>query len=261
MSKIRTDAALAVSIIVVVLGSCIVYTAQVSAAVADDLIAAERLFHSRDDEAALEEAIAAYSALIENAELTVDQQYLCLKNLTLLHDFKGVNFCPERDQQMTVFQAAQSYAERMVEIAPERPDGHYLLAVAMGRVARTRGILQSLFMAKPMRDRLENAVELDPNHVDALRVLSMLYNEAPGWPVSIGNKQKALEYVERAYELNPEDIGVLVQLARMRKHYGKTEEAKALLRLALDIDVPEEKRVDSIEERREAQKLLSEWGD
>src|SRR5690554_334257 len=104
MSKIRTDAALAVSIIVVVLGSCIVYTAHVSAAVADDLIAAERLFHSRDDEAALEEAIAAYSALIENAELTVDQQYLCLKNLTLLHDFKGVNFCPERDQQMTVFQ-------------------------------------------------------------------------------------------------------------------------------------------------------------
>ena len=115
-------------------------------------------------------------------------------------------------------------------------------------------------MAMPMRDELENAVQLDPNHVDALRVLSMLYNEAPGWPVSIGNKQKALEDVERAYALDPEDLGGWVQLARRRKHYGKAAAAKALLRRVLEINVPEEDRVDSIEERREAEKLLSEWG-
>ncbi len=261
MSKVRMRTAFVASMLAVVLGSCIACTMEVSARVEDDLIAAEQLFYGRDEEDVLEEAIEAYTALLENTELTDDQLYLCLQNLTLLHDFKGVNFCTGRDEEMAVFETAQAYAERMIEIAPDRPDGHYLLAVAMGRVARVRGILQSLFMAKPMRDRLENAVKLDPNHVDALRVLSMMYNEAPGWPLSIGNKQKALEYVERAYELNPEDVGVLVQLARMRKHFGKTEEAKALLRLALEIDVPEEKRVDSIEERREAQKLLSDWGD
>ncbi len=261
MSKIRMRTSLlAVSMLAVVLGSCAVYTGQVSAGVEDDLIAAEQLFYGRDEEATLEKAIAAYTALLENTELTSDQLYVCLQNLTRLHDFKGVNFCDGRDEEMAVFEAAATYAGRMVEIAPDRPDGHYLLAVAAGRVARTRGILQSLFMAKPMRDELENAVQLDPNHVDALRVLSMLYNEAPGWPVSIGNKQKALEYVERAYALDPEDLGVLVQLARMRKHYGKAEEAKALLRRVLEINVPEEKRVDSIEERREAEKLLSEWG-
>jgi len=258
MSKIRMTTAFVVSVLAVL--GCMALTGQVSASVEDDLIAAEQLFHGRDEEATLEKAIAAYMALIENAELTDDQLYVCLQNLVLLHDFKGVNFCEGRDEEMAVFETAQAYAERMVQIAPDRPDGHYLLAVAMGRVARTRGILQSLFMAKPMRDGLEKAVQLDPNHVDALRVLSMLYNEAPGWPVSIGNKQKALEYVERAYELDPEDLGVLVQLARMRKHFGKNEEAKALLRRVLEIEVPQEKRVDSIEERREAEQLLSDWG-
>jgi len=60
-------------------------------------------------------------------------------------------------------------------------------------------------------------------------VLSQLYQQAPGFPLSIGNKKQALENAQRAVELEPQNLEFQLQLARALDHNGKEKEARDLL--------------------------------
>ena len=86
-----------------------------------------------------------------------------------------------------------------------------------------------------MKEALDTAIEIDPNYAAAYYVLSLLYTEAPGWPVSIGNKQKALEYVQKAVDLAPDDIEFNVHLAKALINNKRTKEAVAVLNRVLEM--------------------------
>ena len=49
------------------------------------------------------------------------------------------------------------------------------------------------------------SLRLDPNYdlAGADRALGLLYYEAPGWPLSVGNKNKARQHLQRAVKLAP----------------------------------------------------------
>jgi tetratricopeptide (TPR) repeat protein len=56
-----------------------------------------------------------------------------------------------------------------------------------------------------MKERAERAAEIDGSYFygGPYRVLGRLYHKAPGFPFSIGNNKKAIEYLEKAVELGP----------------------------------------------------------
>ncbi len=145
---------------------------------------------------------------------------------------KAYLFLGERitDDVLATFEKGKEYADRAVEIAPNSPHAHFWQASLIGRIGQTRGILQSLFMVRPMKDALDRVLELDENYADAYDVLSQLYEEAPGFPLSIGNKKLALEMAEKAVELDPEHIEYPIQLARALNHNGRRDEAVEVLR-------------------------------
>src|SRR2546421_630302 len=66
--------------------------------------------------------------------------------------------------------------------------------------------LGALKLVDEMEREFKIVAELDP-HFDfagADRNLGMLYHETPGWPVSIGNRKKARQHLERSRELAPD---------------------------------------------------------
>lgn len=134
------------------------------------------------------------------------------------------------DDVLATFEKGKEYADRAVEIAPDSPDAHFWQAALIGRIGQTRGILQSLFMVRPMKDALDRVLELDENYAGAYDVLSQLYEEAPGFPLSIGNKKLALEMAQKAVELGPDNIEYPIQLARALDHNGRRGEAVEVLR-------------------------------
>lgn len=113
-------------------------------------------------------------------------------------------------------------------------------------------MLNSLFMVKPLQETMELVLELDSNYADAHYALSNLYDQAPGWPLSIGNKNKALEHIEKALAIDPDNPEYKVQYATVLLSHKRRDEARTVLMEAFESP---EMEIDEIL-RNDAEALL-----
>ena len=83
--------------------------------------------------------------------------------------------------------------------------GHYYLAIELGQLADTRRNVAAFKMVKEMEREFKTAGDLDEHfdYAGPARCLGLLYRDAPGWPVSIGSRHKAREWLEQAVKLAP----------------------------------------------------------
>jgi hypothetical protein len=89
---------------------------------------------------------------------------------------------------------------------PDSAPGHYYLAVELGLLADTKRNLAAFKLVREMEHELKTADARD-QHFDRAgpsRCLGLLYRDAPGWPVSIGSRSRAREWLERAARLAPD---------------------------------------------------------
>ena len=93
---------------------------------------------------------------------------------------------------LTFFEKGQAAARKAVAADPGNPRGYYWESGNIGRWGQIKGILNALSKAKPMRDLLIRAVQLDPQYEDAFYVLGQLYEQVPGPPISFGKKEWAV---------------------------------------------------------------------
>jgi len=103
------------------------------------------------------------------------------------------------DALLAEFEQGEALAQKAVELNPSDHNGYYWRASNVGRWGQTKGILNSLMKAAPMRDDLEIAVRKNPNHADSFYVLGMLYASVPKF-ISFGNVEWAVSYSRRALD-------------------------------------------------------------
>ena len=84
--------------------------------------------------------------------------------------------------------------------------GHYYLAIELGQLADTRRNPAAIKMVREIEREFKTAGDLDEHfdYAGPVRCLGLLYRDAPGWPVSIGNRRKAREWLEQAVQLAPD---------------------------------------------------------
>ena len=84
---------------------------------------------------------------------------------------------------------------------------HYYLAMNSGQLAKAEApSLAAYRLVREIEHEFKQAADLD-EHFDYAgpeRSLGLLYRDAPGWPLSIGSRHKAREWLERAEKLSPE---------------------------------------------------------
>ncbi|MGB9621006.1 MAG: tetratricopeptide repeat protein [Brevinematia bacterium] len=114
--------------------------------------------------------------------------------------FYGFYFLKEKSEREKVFEEAKNAGEVAVKLSPNSPEGHYFLGVAYGSWAEEKGVMNSLFLAEPIVDEMTKVIKIDPSfrNGSAYMVRGRVYQKAPGWPISIGDKQKAQEDFEKA---------------------------------------------------------------
>lgn len=85
---------------------------------------------------------------------------------------------------------------------PDSAPAHYYLGLNLGQLARTE-TLAALTLVVEMEQEFKTAARLDGhfNYAGAERSLGILYRDAPGWPVSIGSRHAAREWLELANQL------------------------------------------------------------
>lgn len=190
-------------------------------AFAFDYRAVEELMHTKELRQ-IEQAIDRLEGHLERNPKDGEALWLAAKAYLYLGDRL-------EEDVLETFEKGKEYAEAATEYLPESPHPHFWKASLIGRIGQTRGILSSLFMVRPMKDSLDKALELDDGYADAHWVLSQLYHQAPGFPLSIGSKKSSLQHAERAVELDPANLDYRLQLAVALEYNGRKDEAIPVL--------------------------------
>jgi tetratricopeptide (TPR) repeat protein len=133
-----------------------------------------------------------------------------------------------------------------VERNPSSAFAHYYLALNTGQLARTRG-LTALRLVREMEASLHQARALDPtlDFGGPHRTLGQLYLDAPGWPTSIGSRQKARHHLEQAVELVPDHVSNRLAYAEALVEWRQYSEASAQVKKTLEIWDDARKRLNT----------------
>lgn len=180
--------------------------------------------------------------------------YEALWKLTRGYYWLG-NHSPE-EAQLEFFTKGKNYGQEATKLYPDRWEAHYWLGVCLGRYGETKGVLKTLFLIKPIKKEMETVLRFNPDHAGAHHVLGVLYRKAPGKPLSLGNKKKALQFARKAVELDPQSLKYKVGLAEAYLALDKKEEARTTLEETLSMPPNPQYESESFEEKEAALKLL-----
>jgi tetratricopeptide (TPR) repeat protein len=146
-----------------------------------------------------------------------------------------------RDSLYTV---ARGYAERAIRADSTQADGHYALAMVLGRLSRTKGSKERVRYAKIIFDQATRAVEINPEHHNAHHVLGAWHAEVKrlsgiqrffaktlfgGGFMSKANWDDAVRHLERAVAIAPEHIYHRLELAEVYADVGENSKAREQL--------------------------------
>ena len=142
--------------------------------------------------------------------------------------YAWAEFAPNARQRATVARAGIEACRRAIQINPSLGVAHYYLAMDLGQLAQTR-TLGALVLVREMEAEFKKAIELDAtvDHAGPYRCLGQLYRDAPGSPISIGNRSRARECLSKAVELCPDYPGNQLLLIEALLRWGETDAAVA----------------------------------
>lgn len=104
---------------------------------------------------------------------------------------------------------------------------HYYLAMNMGQLARSES-LGALKLVRQMESEFLVAAGLDPtaDFAGPERGLGLLCRDAPGWPLSIGNRARSRKFLESAVTLAPAYPENVLNLAESELIWSDKVEAR-----------------------------------
>ncbi len=93
---------------------------------------------------------------------------------------------------------------KLLARSPNSAEGHYYLGMDLAQLARTK-LLGALPLVRQMETEWTITLRLDDkvDHAGPDRYIGLLYRDAPGPPLSIGNAGKARRHLQRAVDLDP----------------------------------------------------------
>ncbi len=110
------------------------------------------------------------------------------------------------DQLLEYFLEGEAYADTSIAYYESAP-GLVYKASNIGRWGETKGPLNALSKANPIKDTIEYVVN-DLNRLDQTigwYVIGQLYYQLPGWPLSYGNNGIAVSVTRKALDTIPEN--------------------------------------------------------
>lgn len=195
------------------------------------ILQADQICSEMKDLATSKEAEALYH---KSLGLT-DSKYDVLWRLSRILYYIGEH-TEKKKEKKGIFARGVYYAEKAVELEPEKPDGHYWLGVNHGKVGETRGVLKSLSLVKPIKNAMNKVIELERSYEDGGpdRVLGRVFFKLPGF--AGGDKKKSLEHLLKSKEYGPEDAVTRIYLAETYLALKEKDKAKEELDYVMNME-------------------------
>lgn len=169
----------------------------------------------------------------------------------LQHEWAQIKYQTPKDQQEKQFEQLVKEADQTVTQNPNRADVLIWHAIIEASYAGAKGGLGALSSVKSAKKSLEQALEIDPKALNgsAYTSLGSLYYQVPGWPIGFGDDKKALEYLKKGLEINPDGIDSNYFYGDFLFRAGDLDNAERALRKALQA-APRKGREDADAGRR-----------
>ncbi len=158
-----------------------------------------------------------------------------------------------KDQKEIYFDKARELCEKAIESNPEGYEGHFRLAVALGRLALFRGGKEKIKLSERVKEEGDKALALNPQadlvyhllgrwHQNLANLSGMLkfFAKVLYGGVPPGSNEEAVTLFQKAIELNPNHVEHYLELARTYQFMGKKELMRAPLEKAVSLPVVEE---------------------
>lgn len=154
----------------------------------------------------------------------------------------------DRATRRAHFQQGQIFGERAVAADERNADTHFALFCNLGELLRIDGeSLTSLFGLRRMMNELDRALEINPDHIDALSAKGTLLVKLPG--ILGGDAEKGEILLEHVVSRAPKAVNARLSLAKVRCEHGRHQEAVTLATDALTL-AQKHNRPDFIPEAR-----------
>lgn len=146
--------------------------------------------------------------------------------------FDWNEFSTNNTQRAEIARAGIEACKQLIASQPETAAGQYYFAMNLGKLAQAEApSLAAYRMVYDVEAAFLNATRLDVryDHAGPARNLGQLYFQAPGWPLSVGNKRKARHWLEMAVSLEPGYPENQLKLAEARLKWHETSLFQASL--------------------------------
>jgi tetratricopeptide (TPR) repeat protein len=126
----------------------------------------------------------------------------------LQRDWATANYELSGDDQEKAYETLIDQADAAVASHPKSAEILLWNGIIKSAYAGVKGGLGALSYAKQARKSLEASMKIDDKALDgsAYASLGTLYSNVPGWPLGFGSDKKAIRFLEKALELNPDGI-------------------------------------------------------
>lgn len=142
---------------------------------------------------------------------------------------------PTKEEKIKAFRILEKNADDFINEYPNHVELKIWKAIIMSTDAGVVNGFSSLGLLKQAKTLLLESIKVDASALSgsAYTSLASLYYQAPGWPVSFGNKTKAQTYFTKALEINPMGIDPNYFYGDFLYHQKKYVESKMHLNKAL----------------------------
>jgi len=156
----------------------------------------------------------------------------------------------ERNESVrtALYAKATAYARRAVALNPGDAEGHFQLSRALGRTALALGPRERVKYGIEVREHALSALKVAPKHPGALHVMGVWNAEIMrlngfsravakaflgGQVFGTASWSEAVRYLELAVQIEPERLVHRLDLARIYRDMGRTDEARGAYKAAL----------------------------
>lgn len=172
-------------------------------------------------------------------------------------NFYGMYFASSKEEKIEIYTKAKTAAENAVQVSPDGIDGHIWLGISLGNWGKSRGVLKSLRVVPGIVKNMQEVTTKAPSKDEAVayRVLGRLFFMAPGRPLSVGNKEKSLEYLKKSIQLAPNNKKNYLYISQV--YYAQKKYAVALeyVKKALNKPIRSEYKIEELHDIAKLKKM------
>ena len=215
------------------------------------------------DSTNINQAIELYKKVIDIASGSEKEE--ATWKLMRAYYYKGKYTTDDSEMKKRIYDMGKELGQTGLEEFPESVGINLFSAIVWGVWGEEYGILKAAKagVAGKIKKLCEKVIELDPNFDEAggYRVLGRVYFKAPKIPLILGwpSKKKAVEILEKGFELAPENITTKQFLAEAL--YSEDQKERAI-QLMNEILAEKEMRAGIAEDaviKKEVKAALADW--